>query len=116
MESALVPIRGGWRHLSHSGSFVSFSGLRTSARSPSRARPDPLDWHAVLGIQALSMISILSSTFVFSTAVFMVRTWGAVDDARAAAHAGLMIAAKPGFSALSSYAWGRLGDGRRGFR
>ena len=40
----------------------------------------------------------------------------AVDDARAAAHAGLMIAAKPGFSALSSYAWGRLGDGRCGFR
>ena len=61
------------------------------------------------------MISILSSTMVFSTAVFMVREWGAVDEAKAAAHAGLMIAAKPGFSALSSYAWGRRGD-TTGFR
>ena len=56
------------------------------------------------------MISILSTTYIFSTAVFMVRAWGATDEAKAAAHAGLMIATKPAFSALSSYVWGSLGD------
>ena len=109
MESALVPIRGGWRRLRHSASFVSLSSLSKAGRA-STGEVTPLDWWAVLGIQSLSMISILSSTMVFSTAVFMVREWGAVDEAKAAAHAGLMIAAKPGFSALSSYAWGRRGD------
>jgi len=114
MESALVPIRGGWRRLRHSASFVSLSSLSKAGRE-STGEVTPLDWWAVLGIQSLSMISILSSTMVFSTAVFMVREWGAVDEAKAAAHAGLMIAAKPGFSALSSYAWGRRGD-TLGFR
>ena len=114
MESALVPIRGGWRRLRHSASFVSLSSLSKAGRE-STGEVTPLDWWAVLGIQSLSMISILSSTMVFSTAVFMVREWGAVDEAKAAAHAGLMIAAKPGFSALSSYAWGRRGD-TTGFR
>ena len=114
MESALVPIRGGWRRLRHSASFVSLSSLSKAGRA-STGEVTPLDWWAVLGIQSLSMISILSSTMVFSTAVFMVREWGAVDEAKAAAHAGLMIAAKPGFSALSSYAWGRRGD-TTGFR
>ena len=114
MESALVPIRGGWRRLRHSASFVSLSSLSKAGRA-STGEVTPLDWWAVLGIQCLSMISILSSTMVFSTAVFMVREWGAVDEAKAAAHAGLMIAAKPGFSALSSYAWGRRGDAA-GFR
>ena len=114
MESALVPIRGGWRRLRHSASFVSLSSLSKAGRE-STGEVTPLDWWAVLGIQSLSMISILSSTMVFSTAVFMVREWGAVDEAKAAAHAGLMIAAKPGFSALSSYAWGRRGD-TSGFR
>ena len=114
MESALVPIRGGWRRLRNSASFVSLSSLSKAGRA-STGEVTPLDWWAVLGIQSLSMISILSSTMVFSTAVFMVREWGAVDEAKAAAHAGLMIAAKPGFSALSSYAWGRRGD-TTGFR
>ena len=114
MESALVPIRGGWRRLRNSASFVSLSSLSKAGRA-STGEVTPLDWWAVLGIQSLSMISILSSTMVFSTAVFMVREWGAVDEAKAAAHAGLMIAAKPGFSALSSYAWGRRGD-TLGFR
>ena len=40
---------------------------------------------------------------------------GATDEAKAAAHAGLMIAAKPAFSAISSYWWGSAGD-RLGFR
>ena len=31
----------------------------------------------------------------------------AEDDAKAAAHAGLMIAVKPAFSAVSSYKWAR---------
>ena len=114
MESVLVPIRGRWRRLRHSASFVSLSNLSKAGRA-STGEVTPLDWWAVLGIQSLSMISILSSTMVFSTAVFMVREWGAVDEAKAAAHAGLMIAAKPGFSALSSYAWGRRGD-TAGFR
>ena len=61
------------------------------------------------------MISILSTAFIFSTAVFMVKFWGAEDEAKAAAHAGIMIAAKPAFSAASSYTWGRMGD-RLGFR
>ena len=43
------------------------------------------------------------------------RAWGATDEAKAAAHAGLMIATKPAFSALSSYVWGSLGD-KVGFR
>jgi hypothetical protein len=51
------------------------------------------------------MISILSTAYIFSTAVFMVKFWGAADEAKAAAHAGMMIAAKPAFSAVSSYAW-----------
>ena len=110
MESALVSFRGRLSRLRNSASFVSLSSLQNTPSG------DALDWYAVFGIQALSMISILSSTMVFSTAVFMVREWGAVDEAKAAAHAGLMIAAKPGFSALSSYAWGRAGDGPMGFR
>jgi MFS family permease len=114
MESASVPIRGGWRRLRHSASFVSLSSLSKADRA-STGEVTPLDWWAVLGIQALSMISILSSTMIFSTAVFMLREWGAADEAQAAARAGLMIAAKPGFSAMSSYAWGRRGD-VHGFR
>ena len=95
------------------------AGLKRVGSSLSLASPHkvvtPLDWPCVLAIQCTSMISILSTTYVFSTAVFMVRAWGATDEAKAAAHAGLMIAAKPAFSAISSYWWGSAGD-RLGFR
>ena len=37
----------------------------------------PLDWMCVTAIQAVSMISILSTAYIFSTAVFMVKFWGA---------------------------------------
>eukprot|EP00227_Mantoniella_beaufortii_P011001 CAMPEP_0197584996 /NCGR_PEP_ID=MMETSP1326-20131121/7437_1 /TAXON_ID=1155430 /ORGANISM="Genus nov. species nov., Strain RCC2288" /LENGTH=276 /DNA_ID=CAMNT_0043149445 /DNA_START=188 /DNA_END=1015 /DNA_ORIENTATION=+ len=92
-------------------------GSRAAVASPRAPRKDvtPLDWLCVLSIQSLSMISVLSTTYIFSTAVFMANFWGATDEAKAAAHAGIMIAAKPAFSALSSYAWGRAGD-RLGFR
>ena len=80
------------------------AGLKRVGSSLSLASPHkvvtPLDWPCVLAIQCTSMISILSTTYVFSTAVFMVRAWGATDEAKAAAHAGLMIAAKPAFSAI----------------
>lgn len=66
-------------------------------------------------VQALSMISILSTNFLFSTAVFMVKFMGAKDEAMAATHAGVLIAAKPVSSALSSYVWGAAAD-RVGFR
>ena len=95
------------------------AGLKRVGSSLSLASPHkvvtPLDWPCVFAIQCTSMISILSTTYVFSTAVFMVRAWGATDEAKAAAHAGLMIAAKPAFSAISSYWWGSAGD-RLGFR
>jgi len=89
-------------------------GSSLSLASPHKV-VTPLDWPCVIAIQCTSMISILSTTYVFSTAVFMVRAWGATDEAKAAAHAGLMIAAKPAFSAISSYWWGSAGD-RLGFR
>ena len=42
----------------------------------------PLDWPCIIALQSLSMISILSTTYLFSTAVFMVQEWGATDEAR----------------------------------
>ena len=110
MESALSPIRSGLRRLRHSASFQTLSSLAGPKKEVT-----PLDWWCVIALQACSMISILSTTYIFSTAVFMVRAWGATDEAKAAAHAGLMIATKPAFSALSSYVWGSLGD-KVGFR
>ena len=105
MESALSPIRSGLRRLRYSASFQTLSSLAGPKKEAT-----PLDWWCVFALQACSMISILSTTYIFSTAVFMVRVWGATDEAKAAAHAGLMIATKPAFSALSSYVWGSLGD------
>ena len=110
MESALSPIRSGLRRLRYSASFQTLSSLAGPKKEAT-----PLDWWCVFALQACSMISILSTTYIFSTAVFMVRVWGATDEAKAAAHAGLMIATKPAFSALSSYVWGSLGD-KVGFR
>ena len=109
-ESALSPMRRGWRRLRHT---ASFQKLKDAVGPPPDATP--LDWPCIIALQSLSMISILSTTYLFSTAVFMVRQWGATDEAQAAAHAGTLIAAKPAFSALSSYYWGTLGD-RVGFR
>lgn len=109
-ESALSPMRRGWRRLRHT---ASFQKLKDAVGPPPDATP--LDWPCIIALQSLSMISILSTTYLFSTAVFMVREWGATDEAQAAAHAGTLIAAKPAFSALSSYYWGTLGD-RVGFR
>jgi hypothetical protein len=83
-----------------------------SARSSTAT---PLDWYCVFGVQALSMVSILSTTYIFSTAVFMCKFWGARDDADASLRAGVVIAAKPAFSAISSYPWGIAGD-KAGFR
>ncbi|CAL6279805.1 unnamed protein product [Bathycoccus prasinos] len=67
-----------------------------------------LDWTTVIAIQSCSLISIMSSTFIFSTGIFMTRR-------KAALRCGLLIASKPFFSAMSSYMWGRSGD-RIGFK
>ena len=90
-----------------------------------------LDWQTVIAIQVCSVISIMSSTFIFSTGIFMVKDFlfgstyenstasvvgdGDVDvnernEAKAALRCGLLIASKPFFSAISSYAWGTSGD------
>ena len=78
-----------------------------------------LDWTTVIAIQSCSLISIMSSTFIFSTGIFMVKNFDRnnvkEDDAKAALRCGLLIASKPFFSAMSSYMWGRSGD-RIGFK
>ena len=62
---------------------------------------------------------IMSSTFIFSTGIFMVKNFDRnnvkEDEAKAALRCGLLIASKPFFSAMSSYMWGRSGD-RIGFK
>ena len=78
-----------------------------------------LDWTTVIAIQSCSLISIMSSTFIFSTGIFMVKNFDRnnvkEDEAKAALRCGLLIASKPFFSAMSSYMWGRSGD-RIGFK
>ena len=78
-----------------------------------------LDWTTVIAIQSCSLISIMSSTFIFSTGIFMVKNFDRnnvkEDEAKAAMRCGLLIASKPFFSAMSSYMWGRSGD-RIGFK
>ena len=78
-----------------------------------------LDWTTVIAIQSCSLISIMSSTFIFSTGIFMVKDFDRnnikEDEAKAALRCGLLIASKPFFSAMSSYMWGRSGD-RIGFK
>ena len=66
-----------------------------------------LDWTTVIAIQSCSLISIMSSTFIFSTGIFMVKNFDRnnvkEDEAKAALRCGLLIASKPFFSAMSSY-------------
>ena len=99
-----------------SSSFLSFvnAGGRRKRSKQKNKNITRLDWTTVIAIQSCSLISIMSSTFIFSTGIFMVKNFDRAneneDEAKAALRCGLLIASKPFFSAISSYWWGRSGD------
>ena len=94
-------------------SFVNADGRRKRSKQKNK-NITRLDWTTVIAIQSCSLISIMSSTFIFSTGIFMVKNFDRAneneDEAKAALRCGLLIASKPFFSAISSYWWGRSGD------
>jgi len=106
-----------------SSSFLSFQKQQSKTDATKKKNKNKnvtkLDWTTVIAIQSCSLVSIMSSTFIFSTGIFMVKNFDRgkenEDEAKAALRCGLLIASKPFFSAISSYWWGRSGD-RIGFK
>ena len=71
----------------------------------------PLAWRTVGVIQLFSVASTAATTALFSIAYFMARHFDPeLSEHALAINAGVLTSIKPAASALSSFAWGAIGD------
>ena len=80
-----------------SSSFLSFQKQQSKTDATKKKNKNKnvtkLDWTTVIAIQSCSLVSIMSSTFIFSTGIFMVKNFDRgkenEDEAKAALRCGL---------------------------